>query len=137
MMGTATQPMAERLPPLRPWRIGGKIAISCERPGEWLIRAWTPTSTAKPERLVDWICHYIGRMDMPGLEWWGFTYPGQPYYMRPAGSDWSSGLTIQSFVTPPDEWTQKLLDEGRIGPAYGEPLNLKIPESGVVQIGVE
>lgn len=122
-----------RVPPLRPLTSGGKIAISCHKPGEFLIRAWT-TSWSKPSRLVDWICHYVGRMDMAGLEWWGYTYPGQPSYMQSNADDrYRSGLTIQRFVEPTDRTTAELLERGVIGPHYDGPVVLPIPERGYVQ----
>lgn len=128
---TYTPPV--RQPPLRPRIAGSKVAISCHKPGEFLIRAWAPLYGG-PERLVDWICHYVGRMDMAELEWWGYTYYGQPAYMQTNADDrYRSGLTIQHFVEPADAFTRTMLDDGRLGPAYGKPHVLEIPEKGVVQ----
>lgn len=126
-----TSTSADRLPPLRPLTTGGKIAVSCHKPQVFLIRAWTPI-WHPPDKLVDWILHHVGRFDLADLEWWGYTYPGQPPYMGDAGNC-RSGLTIQRFVEPPDPWTKKALDEGRLGPAYGPPEDLDIPERGIVR----
>ena len=118
-----------RLPPLHPLTTGAKMAVSCHKPFDWLIRAWAPAHGGN-ERLVEWILHHVGRMNSEGLEWWGFTYGGQPPYM--GTRDLSSGLTIQRYVEPPDRWTKAAVDEGRIGPCYGPPTPLEIPEQGVV-----
>ncbi len=128
---TATR--LDKRPPLNPTTVGGKISVSCEKPGVFLIRAWS-TMWHRPEKLVGWICHHVGRMDLDGLEWWGFTYPGQPAYMGTGtiARAHDSGLTIQRFIAPTDSWVVKAVAEGRIGPAYGEPEWLDIPERGVV-----
>lgn len=122
---TALNPV--RMPPLTPL-LGGKKAISCHKDREWFIRAWAPLHT-NPTILIDWILYYVGRHNQAGLEWWGYTYRGLPDYMV---SDWdySSGLTIQRFVVPDSKWTQELLDEGKIGPAYGKVEQLEILDKG-------
>lgn len=122
--------LPDRTPPLSPRLVGGKLAVSCHKEREFLIRAWMPLRCCRPERLIDWILHHIGRMDFDGLEWWGATYVGQPDYMRRA--DWSSGLVIQRYV-PPDGLMQRAQDEGRYGFGYGPPEHLEIPEKGIVQ----
>lgn len=131
---TATAKPSDRVPPLRPSLAGSKVAISCEKPGQFLVRAWAPSWTL-PDRLVAWILDHVGRANMAAdLEWWGYTYPGQPTYMAVSRPDYcGSGLTIQRFVEPGDMTTQALLDDGRIGLAYGPPEHLPIPERGMVQ----
>jgi hypothetical protein len=130
-----TQMYTDRRPPLRPRRVGSKIAVSCEKPRQFLIRAWCPAHSS-PERPINWILHHLGRLDLADLEWWGFTYPGQPPYMGGTRdrTGLSSGLTIQRFVPPSHPWTLQSLDEGRIGPVYGEPEDLEIPERGHYRI---
>lgn len=122
-----------RLPPLLPWVVGGKIAISCHKEREFLIRAWT-TSRTNPTKLFNWILHYVGRLDLSELEWFGYTYSGQPNYMQLDRTNiYTSGLTIQYFVEPKDNFMKRLLDEGKIGLDYGTPSNLLIPDKGYVQ----
>lgn len=131
--GRTTYIDPNQLPPLRPLRVGGKVAISVERPGDFLIRAWCPTRST-PDRLLDWILHHIGRRDFDGLVWWGMTYPGQPIYMSARENWYTSGLTIQKYVEPRDKFTAELVERGTLGHAYGLPDDLEIPEKGAVQV---
>lgn len=119
-----------RLPPMEPLTTGAKAAVSCHKPSDWLIRAWAPAYGGHV-RLVEWILYHVGRMDCAGLEWWGFTYPGQPSYMGGRDHAYESGLTIQRHTKPPDS-LRAAVDRGRIGPGYGPPTPLDIPEQGVV-----
>jgi hypothetical protein len=118
--------LADRQPPLAPLTFGGKIAISCLRSRDFLIRAWAPRWHS-PEVLVNWILHHVGRIDLEDLEWWGYTYGGQPSYMLARSNEGlSSGLTIQRYVAPPSdliEW----------GEGFGPPEHLEIPEKGIIQ----
>jgi hypothetical protein len=132
VQGRSTATLLDKMPPLRPFTTGGKAAISCEKPGEFLVRAWATTWT-KPATLVDWICHHIGRMSFEGLEWWGYTYPGLPPYMDTGKRTYESGLTIQRFVPPCDSFTLRMLNEGRLAPGYGPPVDLAIPATGQIQ----
>lgn len=113
--------------------MGGRIAISVERPGDFLIRAWTG-STQPPRKVLDWILYHIGRRDFDGLVWWGMTYPGQPIYMASREGFYTSGLTIQKYVEPRDKFAAELVERGTLGHAYGKPDDLEIPEKGIVQV---
>ena len=123
-------------PPLRPLRYPGKIAMSCHRPRVFLIRAWT-VSYRSPNDLVAWICHHVGRLDMADLEWWGFTYPGQPSYMGGRRGAYESGLTIQRYVPETDTFLARGVEEGRYPLRYGPPEPLEIPERGIIVAPLE
>lgn len=122
-----------RQPPINPWVVGGKIAISCHKDRDFLIRAWAPRFTSHNE-VVNWILYYVGRMNQSDLEWFGYTYSGQPSYMTRGEERYESGLTIQHFVAPkPGSIEESLLDKGRVGPSYGTAIDLEIPVKGHVQ----
>lgn len=112
-------------PPLHPFTANPKYAISCEKPGHWLIRAWTPAWAGRHKHLVDWIMHYVGRIQpLDDLIWWGYTYSGLPSYMGESpDSLYRSGLTIQRHVKH-HEWRYNPRKGINI---YGEPEHLEIP----------
>lgn len=117
------------VPPLRPW-VSHTSAISCLKPGDFLIRAWRPcygTSIVhKAKSLTDWILYHVGRMDLADLEWWGYIYSSRPDYMGEDLLRYTSGLTIQRHV--PTSYSSELCQ------SFGPPLDLDIPEKGIVRI---
>lgn len=118
---------ANRLPPLRPV-IARTGALSCHKPGEFLMRAWAPfySGDRYPLRLVEWILHHVGRIDLTELEWWGYTYSGRPSYMGDDPLRYASGLTIQRVVPRRFEWQTYA--------EFGAPIDLDIPERGIVRV---